>query len=256
MTSNKEGMGDKPPERKDSQKEGSPSEVAPVTGEFLIELGSSPDFIGLLEETARYMKDTPYDEAGFGIIKELDSDRTYFTGLCAQKGFALTEIERQLREIEERLELKNPEKKTVILATLHFHPSYPHKPSQDPIIIPTGTDGDLDSTAVYTDANEIKTGHDFPPIEMISAITTDNEVKMLIYQEPLGEQHAIFPRTISKELQEALKETNFTDQEQILELLRKYNYKAEIIRTKKSVLDDQALQTLASFAFTPAKTGG
>jgi hypothetical protein len=234
-------------QERENEKTEEEAEVAPITERFLETLYSSPAFWTTLKETWQKVEQFAGREHGFSIWKDTKSD---FTWLSKPHG---GEDEYEIDTIEERdnmlEELGNrfPEQDFLVFGGLHFHTML----GDDPLIVPSGINGDLGVSADLRSKNE-DTGYDIPTMEMIAARNTAGGLKILVYQEPLVYAPAELPH-IWQELSESITNSTFSDQEEVLDILRHYRYRAEILRNVKDAFLPDHLRTLTSFSFHPKR---
>ncbi len=254
------GGSGKPPERKGSRSEASPSEAIPVSEKFLRELFSSQEFISLLAKARKGMQNYVHMhgfqgvEHGFGIIKALATEDAYFTKVVAKtSGVSMDEadstpIDQAVSLMLINLQKRFSGKKFASFGNLHFH-AHPVEP--DPVIVPSGI-GDLKGSFRGRISNQEIMHYDFLGLDLVAQMTSDGETKILVYQEPLTHSPFIHP-AIEEEIGEEFFTENFESQEEVLQLMRQYQYKVAIVRTVGGTFDEEGLKTLAGFAFEPKK---
>jgi hypothetical protein len=225
----KESMGSgRPPKKEDLGKKETLHEAIPVSEKFLMELFSSQEFLAIFS-SARKRQERYGGECGFGIMKEIDSDTTHFTAMASSisiEEMYTTPTGAALDKLSKKLKRQFPDKKFVDFGGLHFHPDIGY----DPIIIPSPVPGDLQGADAVRAVNRDETGYDFPATEMIAVILPKGETKVLVYQEPAGHRPISFPN-IRREIGESLYQEDIKSQDELLDILRHYGYKAEVVRT-------------------------
>jgi hypothetical protein len=226
-------------------------EVSPVSEQFLERLYSSPEFLRALSSTWLQVSKSKRQEFGFSILKDLGSDAAWFTKPAGGRYDEETYLSDVQDALMSRLENKLPRKKFHIFGSLHFHPEDP----PDFLIIPSANPGDLGSVRAERLKNEIKTGYDLPPLEMVAMTFRKEELKILVFQEPL--HYRISDRhEIGEELNITLTDLQHnqdTSQEEVIDVLRHYGHKTALITTHNRQLSEDALKQLASFAYIPKR---
>jgi hypothetical protein len=223
------------------------AEVAPITERFLETLYSSPVFWKTLKDTWQKVEEFHGRELGFSIWKDIRSDHIWLSEPHGGEDEHEVATTGQFDEMQQQLWSSFPERDFCVLGRLHFHT----RVGEDPLIIPSGADGDLGAGADLRSRNE-DTGYEIPPIEMIVARTTAGELKILVYQEPL-EYVPEKLDSIWKELDESLDYSTIKDQQEVLGILRHYQYRTEVIKGVKDAFTDEQLKNLAAFAFVPRR---
>lgn len=220
------------------------AEVAPITEQFLETFYCSPEFWRATDAAWEKVNKHKGDEFGFGILKDAQSDLTWLTRPQGGKFTNSTDLGDAVELVRNRVAQRG--RKPFLFGTMHFHSGL----DADRIIVPSTLGGDLGMSASDRDDNRHKTGYDIPLTEMIAAWNPDVNLKMLVYQEPLTYQPRKFP-ALWEELAASLREEMINDQKEVLELLRHYGYKAEIVESRKSNFTKEELERLKSFAFAP-----
>ena len=208
----------------------------------------------LLDSTWSLVAKSKRQEFGYSIIKDIGSDATWFTKPTGGRYDEETYLGDVQDVLLSTLAKKLPGQNFHIFGSLHFHPQdSPHF-----LIVPSASPGDLLSLRAERLRNELETGYDLPPIEMIAMSVRDEELKILVFQEPLhfrpsdldeteGEINATF-RNLQKHQD--------TSQKEVLDLLRHYGHKAALITTRNGRLSEDALEQLSAFAYVPKRVSG
>jgi hypothetical protein len=226
-------------------------EALPVSEKFLERLYSSPKFSHALNATWLKVSKSKRQEFGFSILKDLASDATWFTKPTGGRYDEETYLPDVQNELLSRLKQKLPGKKFHIFGSLHFH----HEGPPDFVIVPSALPGDVGSIRAERGQNEIETGYDLPPIEMIATSIDNGELKILVFQEPLH-YRPIDHREIEEEMNITLKDLRHDQdvtQEHVIDVLRHYGHKALIINTANKQLSEEAIKQLTSFAYRPKR---
>src|SRR6266478_6317239 len=206
-------------------------EVAPISEEFLEKFYTSTVFLAQLKEASKKVRQFGGREFGFGIWKRLSSEETLFTDIIGSAYEDAAAIQEAHDELESRLKQDGRDRDFIILGNLHFHSDM----GRDPIIVPSGSDGDLGQSYFDRYRNQLKVGFDVPTIEMIATHLVSGELKLLAYQEPLFYK-PMEQRAIKREIDETILSligSGETTQEDVINALQHYGYKLNVIRTSK-----------------------
>jgi hypothetical protein len=225
------------------------SEIRQVTPQFLRGLYSSPRFVKTFRENfSRVNEYKGQREFGFVVFKDPDSETVWFSKPIGGLLPTETDFTRAIEEVEEGIERKYPTRSPYILGFLHNHPDRP----PNYVIIPSGLDGDLGHSSHVRERNAVHVMFDVPTIDMIAMRTSQQDVKLLVYREPLHYRLSEKP-AIAEELDLTIDELAArpeTTQQEVLDALHYCGYKAVILNLKNGEFGKENLDSLASFAFT------
>ena len=215
-------------------------ETMPISKEFLARFFTSSVFLNAMRETVEKVNKFQGREFGFAIFKDVNADTILISDPIAGEYENVTAIGEAIREVREKLQEERRGKTFIVMGTLHFHSLL----GKDPIIIPSGSEGDLGVTAAMRYENFLRLRRDTLAIEMIAARTTSRETKILVYQEPLRYTPASLPASF-EEVDKALDRVR--TQEEVLEVLREGGYKVSIVKTRNGTFTREGLADLQSF---------
>jgi hypothetical protein len=220
-----------------------------VSAEFLERLYGSRSFAQKLTETMHLVGKFDGREFGFVIWKDRDSDGSWMTQPAGGEFDAEVDMGAQHKELALRLEKQHPNKVVVRLSKLHFHGILGRDAN---ILVPSGTELDLGAASADRDWNAFRAGVDLPSIEMIGLLDPQGEAQVLVFQEPLGYRPMHEP-AICDEIDltlEELAQSSSTTQQDVIEALRHYKYKASVLKTSGGSLRDEDLKNLSKLFAT------
>ncbi len=214
-----------------------------VSIEKMISLFQSSEFRNALKETVRMIV-LHRREIGFVIVKDIKGKKFYLSKPLGGDEESSIAMGYAMDDLKERLEKKGKyeDENWFYFGDLHFH-GY-EKSSFPETIIPSSADIQFSST------RETK----FPSINIIANLISENEVVALLYQSPAHYQldEQIY---IQEELCDSLPELRASNatQEEVLNLLIKYGFKAGIVTFKNYELSEDSLQFIRSLETTRVK---
>ena len=221
--------------------------VHEVTPEFLIKFFLAEQFQNLLSKSLqRYRKSKNTEEFGFEVLKRPDAEQLFFGKVVGGDFDEETDLKKSSDAILKRLRKEGVDPYT--FSTFHLHP---HQFENDPIIIPSGTGGDLGRSNMIRRATEGIINLSVPSIDLIGTIKGDKTIKILAFREPV----AFDPGRLSEAFEEMCDGLDYVQsQEEVLALLRQLKYEAVLLNSDTDGRFDQVnIEQLGTLAYQPKK---
>ena len=228
-------------------------EPLPISEEFLQSLYGSPAFIEKLKTTMDLVGKFNGREFGFVVYKDRDSDQVWIGKPAGGKSEDEVDMGFQHKEMRSRLEKAHPTNPAFVISKLHFHGN---RGFSGQIIVPTGSTRDLGAASADRGWNESVIGFGQPPIEIIG-MNDREEADLLIFQEPMNYRPMHRP-AIRDEIDLTLQELSSSRtaiQQDVMDALRHYGYKAMLAETAGQRLRDEDLKSLSQMFATTALPG-
>src|SRR6185436_5687395 len=205
------------------------------------------EFLKKLAMTRELVQSHHEDEYGFVIFKDAAADKFHFSEIVGGEFENTADTPKAAAKTNRKLRERHPKKQFIFLSSLHFHPSE----GGSSLIVPSGPEGDLGSSSAYREMNA-DLGYVIPSINMIGMLAPEGETSILVYQEPTH-YDPFEHRNIIREMDESLWPDLFTSQRDVLDFLRQYGYKAEMVHTHGNRLSESDLEKLGTFCTTELK---
>lgn len=214
--------------------------VHEITAEFIINFFQSEQFQKQLSaSTQRYLKNKR--EFGFEVLKKSDSEELYFGRVVGGELENETALSRSSETLVRRLRREGVEPYT--FATFHIHPHF----EDDPIIVPSGIEGDLGRSNGLRRAEEDILKLSLPSIDFIGAIRGDGSVKILAFRES-AEFNPWQYRNAFIEMDESLNDVQ--DQEEVLRLMKQMRYEVVVLNSDpEGRFDHESIEQLGILTY-------
>lgn len=218
----------------------------------LTKIFSSEQFNSRIEYIISKMQEKEGREHGFVVLRDNNGDEEYFSEVVGGQHINETNLSSATAELHDKIcrQKEYDDHFTVLptIITFHTHPII----AGDSAIFVAPSDLDIQAGADTRQSNG-NSGYDYPPIEMVGMrIGNGDALSVLVYQEP-SNYRMCDQKYMLEELSETLLDTEGFTQQDVLELLKHYQYKVLLVRFSDGRFSDEDVKEMAStFAYKPS----
>lgn len=224
-------------------------EPAPVTDKLLVGIIQSNEFQSRIKRAGKFIRETGF-EPRFAVLCDIfNSSKLFYTPFQAQEEPSMGTL-----SIEKNFEKANNKgfSAAYFLIDLHIH----HPLGESKPIVPSPSDLDSFSESKYDIRGKLVNryrdeGFEFRvyPIEMIGAVDFKGNCSLLIFQEQFNQRLSELPAT-TEVLEISIDQVR--NQQEVLDILRENNYKAETIQiSEDGQISEEDQDKIRNFAFQP-----